>query len=143
MHELKLKYVFFISVLLNSCTSNTNENKTLALPTDSMEKVQVTDPSSPAIAMKDTVIRPQHSASGKGIVSIKIVSSGTGFGYQLLMNGKPYISQMNIPAVQGIQYFSSEEKAAKVANFVKYKVEHDILPPSVSVGELDSLGALK
>ena len=38
--------------------------------------------------------------------------------------------------------FSSEEKAAKAGSFIVYKIRNNILPPSVTPEELDSLGVL-
>ncbi|MEO5946397.1 MAG: DUF4907 domain-containing protein [Chitinophagaceae bacterium] len=66
-----------------------------------------------------------------------------GFGYDIYSNDALYIHQPSIPAVGGNNGFSTEAKAKKVAGFVVYKIEHNIMPPSVTPGELDSLGVLK
>lgn len=64
------------------------------------------------------------------------------WGYRI-MNGKElFINQPHIPAVQGNSGFSSEENAAAAGNFMIYKLEAGIVPPTVSIEELDSLGVL-
>ena len=66
-----------------------------------------------------------------------------GFGYDIFLNQKVYVHQPNIPAVQGNNGFSSEESARKTALFVLFKIKNHIMPPSVEVRELDSIGALR
>jgi hypothetical protein len=65
-----------------------------------------------------------------------------GWGYDIFINGKMYIHQPYIPAVSGLQTFKTDADAKKAAEFVKTKIEKNILPPSVSPQELDSLGVL-
>ena len=64
------------------------------------------------------------------------------FGYNILMNGQPYIHQPHMPAVGGNDGFSSKEKAEIAGNYIIHKLENNIMPPTVSVNELDSLGVL-
>ncbi len=75
--------------------------------------------------------------------TIKAVIKMTGFGYDILRNGVPYIHQPNIPAVAGNTGFSSVQHAKETAKFVVYKIQHHMLPPTVSIQELDSLGVFK
>jgi hypothetical protein len=65
-----------------------------------------------------------------------------GWGYVIYMKGKPYIRQNNIPVIEGNQGFTTREKALKAGQLVAYKIEHAILPPTVSKQELDSLQLL-
>ena len=65
-----------------------------------------------------------------------------GWGYDILVNGEIHIHQPNIPAVMGNNGFSSEEKARTAGEFVIQKIKNNILPPSVTPEELDSLGVL-
>lgn len=69
-------------------------------------------------------------------------ASGT-WGYNILFNSNPYITQPSIPSLPGNKGFSTEEKARKAGEFVAYKIKHNIMPPSVSKAELDSLGVLR
>jgi hypothetical protein len=77
------------------------------------------------------------------IVTFQNTPPAAGFGYDILKNGSPYVHQPMIPAVPGNDGFSTEEKAGKAAAFVIYKIQHNILPPTVEVRELDSLGVLR
>ncbi len=63
-----------------------------------------------------------------------------GFGYDIFVDGRLMVHQPNIPAVMGNRGFSTEEDAAKTADLVMYKLKNNIMPPSVSVSELDSIG---
>jgi hypothetical protein len=61
------------------------------------------------------------------------------WGYDIFMHDKLYVHQPNVPAVAGKHGFSNEEDARKVANLIISKVINHIMPPTVSVEELDSL----
>ena len=56
------------------------------------------------------------------------------------MDGNKYIHQEIIPAVPGNKGFESEEDARKAAGLVAHKILNNIMPPSVTPQELDSLG---
>ncbi|MCX6146666.1 MAG: DUF4907 domain-containing protein [Candidatus Kapabacteria bacterium] len=72
-----------------------------------------------------------------------INSSGGSFGYDILSSGKVMIHQENIPAVPGNQGFKEKKHAEAVAKFVIYKLKNNIMPPSVTPSEIDSLKAIK
>ncbi|HRH67618.1 MAG TPA: DUF4907 domain-containing protein [Bacteroidia bacterium] len=65
-----------------------------------------------------------------------------GFGYDILAGGKLYIHQPHIPAIPGNNGFSSAEAAKKAGSFILSKMRKNIMPPSVTKKELDSLGVL-
>jgi len=65
-----------------------------------------------------------------------------GWGYDIMVDGKIYIHQPNIPAIMGNNGFSSEEDAQEVGDFIIQKLKNNIIPPSVTPEELDSLGVL-
>ena len=65
------------------------------------------------------------------------------WGYDIYLNGKPYIHQPNIPSVRGKQGFNSKSKARKAGEFICYKIKNGVVPPSVTFAELDSLGVLR
>ena len=73
---------------------------------------------------------------------IKIFAEGSGYGYDIFKNAVVYIHQATIPAIQGNKTFNTEAQAQRAAEFVVYKIEHNIIPPSVTQEELDSLGVL-
>lgn len=62
------------------------------------------------------------------------------FGYDVFVDGNLYIHQPNIPSVSGNKGFKNEELAKKAGAFVTYKIQNNIMPPSVTPEELDSLG---
>jgi len=78
-------------------------------------------------------------------ISLKINSKvsyidSLGWGYDIILNGKPYIHQFHIPALAGDKRFERESDAQKVQKLVVWKINKKISPPTVSVKELDSLG---
>lgn len=62
------------------------------------------------------------------------------WGYNILIDGNIYVHQPNIPAVSGGYGFKTEQDAQKVAELVVNKIRNNMLPPTVSVEELQSLG---
>ncbi len=70
------------------------------------------------------------------------VNGNRGWGYDILADGAIYIHQPNVPAIMGNNGFSSEENARKAGEFVIGKIRNNIVPPSVTPEELDSLGVL-
>lgn len=75
------------------------------------------------------------------VIAVEISESG--WGYQILKDGKLIIDQEQIPAIQGNQYFKSEEDALKTGELALKKIKGQIFPPTISIRELDSLGILK
>lgn len=63
-----------------------------------------------------------------------------GFGYNILVDGKIMVHQPNIPAVMGNRGFKTDEDASKTAALVSFKLKNNIMPPSVTIQELDSIG---
>jgi len=75
-------------------------------------------------------------------VSAKAIKLETGWGYDIYIDNKRYIHQFIIPEIQGSYTFSTKEKALKTANFVVEKINNGIVPPFVTLKELDSLNVL-
>jgi hypothetical protein len=63
-----------------------------------------------------------------------------GYGYDITVSGKLYIHQPHIPAVSGNRSFISENDARKAGELVAGKLRNNIMPPGISLEELDSLG---
>jgi hypothetical protein len=96
---------------------------------------------SPPVETKGNVHRSDSLKQTKFEIKIFRNTDISGFGYDILLeNGRPYIHQPNIPALPGNNGFSSEEVAKKVAALVVFKIRNNIIPPTVDVRELDSLG---
>ena len=73
-------------------------------------------------------------------LSLKITDSEhTGFGFEILQGTNPLIIQPHIPAIQGIKGFETKEQASIIGNYMIYKINNGIMPPSISVKDLDSL----
>ena len=73
-------------------------------------------------------------------VEIQTFQTEKGWSYDVFVDGKKYIHQEIIPAVSGTNGFDTEENAKKVAGLVSHKIRNNIMPPSVTPEELDSLG---
>ena len=70
----------------------------------------------------------------------RIVSSNANtYGYEILVNGKVFIRQKNIPGLPGLTGFKRKEDAEKCAQLVLKKMSAGILPPSIDKHELDSM----
>ena len=67
----------------------------------------------------------------------------TGYGYNILIYDAVTVHQTNRPGMPGLNGFNSAADAKKVGEFVAYKIRNNIMPPAVSMHELDSLGVLK
>ena len=64
---------------------------------------------------------------------------GSGWGYDIYVEGKLVIRQPHIPSISGLKPFASMEDAMSVATLVEYKIRNNIMPPAVTRNELDSL----
>lgn len=102
--------------------------------------------SQPVNSKNDLSQAPQN----KPVLKIKIFKNDTlkdnstraGFGFDIFSNGTLYIHQPGIPAIAGNKGFNSAADANKTANLMVYKVQNNIMPPSISKEELDSMGVL-
>jgi hypothetical protein len=74
------------------------------------------------------VLQTQHTAAG--------------WGYLIKQKSRIIIDQPTIPAVQGVQGFSSKQNAQRVGELVVSKIYAGHFPPSLTLRELDSLGVL-
>ncbi len=123
-----IKLICLSVLLFAACTGSENKN-TEAVKQDSI------------ITPKDTANPYRNSVTE--VKTFENQSPQTGFGYDLFIDGAQYIHQPNIPAVSGNNGFKTKEQAQKAGEFVAYKIKNNIMPPSVTPQELDSLGVLK
>jgi hypothetical protein len=73
-------------------------------------------------------------------LSLKIIDSEyAGFGFEILQGPSPLIIQPHIPAIQGMKGFHTKEQASIIGNYMIYKINNGIMPPSITVHDLDSL----
>ncbi|MEI2760332.1 MAG: DUF4907 domain-containing protein [Bacteroidia bacterium] len=111
---MKVSVIFFSLFLILSCSDNKSSEKTAK--------------QSPPLLNNITV------------ETYKNDSTVGGFGYNIMVDGRLMIRQPNIPAVMGNRGFVSEADASKAAALVAYKLKNNIMPPSVTIEELDSIG---
>lgn len=87
---------------------------------------------------------PESDPSAGMELTIRTIPGvGNTFGYDILRNGKPFIHQPNVPGLPGNEGFKTREGARKVAELVAEKIRNSVMPPSVSVEELQRLGVLE
>ncbi len=67
----------------------------------------------------------------------------TGYGYNILIHGAVQIHQPHKPGVPGLKGFTSADDAKKAGGLIVQKIQKNIMPPTVTPEELDSLGILK
>ena len=153
-----MKHIYFIFsfiIIFVSC-SNADREKTEVKDHENVSEKTVPFPEE----RKDSIINKGNfetikriplstngNASGdaelkKVNVEIKVFQNtkSSGFGYDIILDGHTYVHQPTIPALPGNNGFSTEEKAKKVAELVSFKIQNNIMPPTVEVRELDSLG---
>lgn len=70
---------------------------------------------------------------------IKNNPTPTGFGYRIYVDGTLRVEQPNIPAAPGNSGFQTKEDAFITATLVKSKIEQGLMPPSITIAELDSM----
>lgn len=124
-----IKQLLFLSFLVFiSCTSQPEqvENTSLPIAPQPIDQNQIE-----AIPNFTTQIFLVDSLNPK-----------SGFGYNILVDGSIFIHQATIPSLPGNNAFSTKEKAELVANLVSHKLKNNIMPPSVTKAELDSLKIL-
>lgn len=102
------------------------------------------EPVSPQETEKDS-IQPQKVSAEKQRSPYHyttIYTDDVGWGYDILEKSTIRIHQPHIPAVQGNQGFKSASDAAKVAEKIIEKLEQGIMPPTLSIPEMEELGVL-
>lgn len=71
---------------------------------------------------------------------LQTFATPTGWGYQVVMNGKTVIDQPTVPGQTGQKGFTSEELARRVGERVVAKLRLGQFPPTLSPSELSQLG---
>jgi hypothetical protein len=68
-----------------------------------------------------------------------ISSTNNTYGYEILINKKTFIRQLNIPGRPGLNGFRRKRDAEKVAQLVLKKLANGIMPPSIEKAEMRKL----
>ena len=153
-----MRHFFYIPLLstclfffLSSCgTGNEKETQNVsdsasvvAMPHDPREEMEMKE-------MQEHQ-QPKENPYEKAKIDIRVFNNDTikqepkltGYGYDILIYDAVYNHQPHIPAINGMRGFHTKEQAQKAAELVVYKIRNNIMPPSVSPQELDSIGVLK
>jgi hypothetical protein len=72
-----------------------------------------------------------------------IAGEENSFGYDIKKDGKLLIHQPHIPGIAGVRGFDTEQQARAAAQLMISKMEKNVMPPTVSEHEIDSIRALK
>lgn len=75
-------------------------------------------------------------------ISLKALQASNGWGYEIAVDGKPFIRQTNIPAVGGNVGFATKQQALLVGNKAVLKLKNGQLP-NITVAELKQWGIIK
>ncbi len=147
----------FIPLISLSFISCGNGNDQHASSADDSAKVQSANPLSHEEMERKEMMEaqknkaPQENPYKDAKIDIQVFNNDTikqtpkltGFGYNILIYDAVYNHQPHIPAINGMRGFHTKEQARKAAELVVYKIKNNIMPPSLSPKELDSLGTLK
>ncbi|GAB3934366.1 DUF4907 domain-containing protein [Larkinella terrae] len=71
---------------------------------------------------------------------LQTMSTGSGWGYQIVHNGKTVINQPTVPGQPGQHGFPTEVLARKVGERVVSKLRQGQFPPTLNPAELSQLG---
>lgn len=149
-----ISLLFLISTVISSCGNGNDDGKNQGA--DSVQAQPGAPMSYEEMEMKEMAERqksnaPKENPYKNSKIDIHIFNNDTvkvqpkvaGFGYDILIDNALYVHQPHIPAINGNRGFKTQQQATKAAEFVIYKIRNNIMPPSMSVEELDSLGTLK
>ena len=77
-----------------------------------------------------------------GTFTLEVRPTTSGWGYLIRQQGRVIIDQPTIPVVPGQRSFATQQQAQRVGELVLTKMQAGHFPPTLSLPELDSLGAL-
>lgn len=86
----------------------------------------------PAAAAEQTVTETRYDC--------KTIDVEGGYGYDIYVDGNLFVHQTHIPAVPGVHPFATESDAWRAGSFAVEKMKQGIVPPTISVEELQSIG---
>lgn len=91
----------------------------------------------PLNALFPVLLTLMIACTGRGhSYKIDVFKSGNGYGYDILINNKPYIHQPYMPAVEGMIPFSSRHAARTVGYLVVKKLKNHE-SPTITKKELE------
>ena len=150
------KYIFLLPALLIlfSCGNGKDDNKNDGKDSSSAKK-EMTYEEKEMQEMKEMAEKakqqPQINPYKDAKIEVQVYNNDTvkqdakytGFGYAILVFGAKQVNQPHRPGMPGLAGFKTAADAKKTGEFVAYKIRNNIMPPTVSMQEMDSLGVLK
>jgi hypothetical protein len=158
---MRLTAALIVSAFFFSCNSGTEKEIPAAATTDSVIPSPVagpgTDSSSAQATTPESVADPAAAAQqqlqaaatdtateSKRYRVMVFKNNGqdglNGYGYDIFRDDKIIIRQPHIPAIPGNHGFATPAEADKTGRLMMRKLMLGIMPPTVSVEELDSMG---
>ena len=131
MFRITFLYIIYFLVSCTPSTKHEQEERDITAPV--IKEITGAGSASTDLPVSDSSVTVKVF-SNEGDAQLK------GYGYDIYIDGKRYVHQPHVPAVAGNRGFTTETDARKTAEYVAYKIQHNIMPPSISVEELDSLG---
>lgn len=137
---MKFSYLFLIFLLFACSEMPKSDEEIDGLDQDEKEVIIETD---------EVDSLPPATENGTQTVSKKskyrfesFETPNVGWGYSIYEGTKEFIRQPHIPAIQGTQGFATKDQADRVAKEVVRKLDNGIMPPTLSVDEMQKLGAI-
>lgn len=90
------------------------------------------------VEFKYTMLDDNNTQDDKLPVKVLSFHTSAGWGYEIMVDGKTFIHQDYIPAVQGNKSFQSPEDALKVGNYLLEKMKKKERP-FITVDELKGM----
>lgn len=125
---MRIEFAIFLGLSLMGCNNPQVENGHSSC-TDSIIESKIPESASAS----------DSSSSNFSMHTFKNTDGLEGYGFDIYQEGKMMIHQNSIPAIQGNKAFATEEEAKAVGALMLYKVSKGIMPPTISVEDLDSL----
>ena len=126
-----IKYLIPLLFILNSCGDSSSLKTTIT-----KEKIILKEDTPSEVEISK--IEPTESA----FTHLVTFEEGTGYGYQIFENDHLLINQAHIPAIQGVNGFSSEEKAETTALYILKQIKEGNFPPTITKEKLLELDVL-
>jgi hypothetical protein len=81
----------------------------------------------------------QKTETAPDIAATVSTSECGGYGYTIHLNGKLFLNQPCMPALNGVQGFPTKETARQAAELVISKIRKGQLPPALSINEINGI----
>ncbi|MFN0189155.1 MAG: DUF4907 domain-containing protein [Bacteroidia bacterium] len=126
---MRISFAILVGIAFASCTNPLSENGHTSCADSIVES-----------KIPDTIPTTDSTTSHFSMHTFKNADGLEGYGFDIYQEGKMMIHQNSIPAIQGNKGFNTEEDAKAVGALMLYRISNGIMPPSISIEDLDSLG---